>query len=160
MSRGLDLENLLEKSEGSTGETCKGMIHMMLLAQPKVHIWENVPTILEPRNARNLKFLSAALREVGYEHYYGRLNSAKFGHPTSRERAFGVCVNFRLMSGGAPAAQERAQQIFEFARIHLTFDVLPLQNILLPASDVHVRQDVAHLQSLKEPHIAHEVCRR
>jgi hypothetical protein len=126
---------------------------MLLLAQPMVHMWENVPTILEPRNAGNLNFLGTALREVGYEHYYGRLSSADFGHPTTRERAFGVCVNYWKTTGGAPAAQERARLIFEFARLNLTCDVIPLPQILLQSADVHVLQDVAHLQSVKEPHM-------
>ena len=149
-------EDMLEKSEGSSGETCRGMLKMLQDAQPTIHIWENVPNLLQPRNARNLRFLTMALMSCGFEHAHAILNSSDYCHPTRRERAFGVCVNFRRLHLDPGHAQALARRILMFTTDELQVDAVPLQAFLLSEGSHHVRRDIAHLQCVKEPTQARE----
>ncbi len=73
------------------------MLDWLKKMQPTIHIWENVPELLHNANEENMNWFINKLFQIGYMCSYSTFKSSKFGHPTKRERAYGVCINFRRL---------------------------------------------------------------
>eukprot|EP00959_Pyramimonas_sp_CCMP1952_P071764 1499152-Pyramimonas_sp.AAC.1 len=84
MSRENMLNEILKEAKGSSGATCKGMIGYLGKHGPPVHIWENVPEILDPTNADNLEWLLSALNKLNYACEQAKFVSTDFGIPQRR----------------------------------------------------------------------------
>ena len=139
-----EVGSCLRDGRGTTGSTCQAMVEWLSSRQPLLHVWENVPDIISPKNMENLEWLMAALRKVGYECACSVFKSSSFGHPSARERAYGVCVNIAAMRKQGLNAWVVARQIIVYAQGLASNEILPLRRILLPDTSGWVRGKLRH----------------
>jgi site-specific DNA-cytosine methylase len=108
------------------------MLEWLATSETWVHVWENVGDLLAQSNWSNLEWLLCALKRAGFVCAYGLFRSMDFGNPTRRERAYGVCLNFRLLKMSAAECQDLAQKVIDFAKGSLKTPAVDLKQILLP----------------------------
>jgi site-specific DNA-cytosine methylase len=115
-----------------------------------VHLWENVPDLLLPSNHENLEWLLGILFQIGYVVAYGLFKSSAYGHPTRRERAYGVCLHVESFAMSIPSATALAQRILDFARSMASVDdATGIRSFLLPHTHEHIAQSLLRLQRVK-----------
>ena len=93
-----DVTSALADGSGASGATCHSMIRWLQAQQPTIHMWENVPDLLQARHVDNLQWFIQALLGAGFVCAYSSFVSSEYGHPTSRARAYGVCLNIRRLT--------------------------------------------------------------
>ena len=149
-----DVKDILASGGGSSGSTAWGMVSWLSTHQPLLHIWENVPDLVQHKNFENLEWLLRTVARAGYACAYGLFRSVRFGHPTRRERAYGVCLNFKKLGMTLSAAATLAQKLIDYALT--TFGcmpdplVIPLRMYILPSTSSWVMSKLAHLAALKK----------
>lgn len=135
-----DVGGILAAARGSSGSTCHSMLAWLKAQQPPVHLWENVIDLIGAVNYANLSWLLSQLFQIGYICSYGGFRSSHYGHPTKRERAYGICINFKAMNITVQEATALAQRIVMFVETNMKVAVpLRLSTFLLGDSDEHVR---------------------
>ena len=146
-----DVKDCLEQGAGSSGSTCKSMIAWLCTFQPLLHFWENVPDIVASSNFQNLQWLMHALRKAGYACAYGKFRSINYGHPSKRERAYGVCLNASKLGLDMLQATHLAQKVIDFAQsvFGQVAGPVPLRSILLPDKSEWVQARLHQLQETK-----------
>jgi site-specific DNA-cytosine methylase len=125
------------------------MVEWLQKHRPVVHLWENVPDLLAPGSNDNLEWLLGILFKIGYVVAYGLFKSSSFGHPTHRERAYGVCIRFESVLMPIPCATALAQRILDVARSMIIEQEPKLRDFLLPRKHEHLKSALQGLQRVK-----------
>lgn len=121
-----------------------------MLHQPIIHLWENVPELVSEKNSANLEHLMFLLIRAGYAVSFAVLKSADFGHPTKRERVYGVCLNHKLLGMCWSVALKLANKIMDFVKASLKMDEpVPLERFLLAQDDPAVVAKLSQMEATK-----------
>ena len=152
MSRDEMLQDILKKGAGSTGETFQGMLSYLHGKGPPIHVWENVPELLSPKQSDNLDYLLGALSKVQYACAVELFQSLEFQIPQRRARVYGVCVRW----GSPPLLDQTravalATKIITDAKVFATEKLIDLQNFILPDESPIVQE---HLQVMMDNKVA------
>jgi site-specific DNA-cytosine methylase len=122
------------------------MLDWLMSKRPECHVWESVLELLKQANQDNLDWLVNQFFVLGYVVAYCTLKSSHYGHPTGRERAYGLCLNFKKMNMTPPQAMVLATRIMEFVRTTMKLpSPVGLRWFLLSCNSDHVRMHTEHL---------------
>jgi site-specific DNA-cytosine methylase len=98
------LNNMLEKGEGSTGETAAGMLRLLRSKSPPMVILENVTELVTTDDGALWRWLRLEIEAAGYVSDYRIFQSHDYGVPQQRKRFFSVCLNLKFLNLKPPAA--------------------------------------------------------
>ena len=139
LSRSEIIDRVLSESDGSTGETCRGLLQHLAEHRLPITVFEQHDEMLAAKNREEWDWFVNALVELGFAADAQLFKSTRFGVPEDRIRTYGVVVEFEELGISHREAASLATSILTMVRGMETDKIRDLKEYLFRSdTDPHL----------------------
>ena len=144
------IDRILSDGEGSTGETCRGLIKYLDNHRLPITIFEQSDEMMSKKNRAQYEWFVNTLGELGFACHAAVFDSSKYNVPSSRLRTYGCIVEFKEMGLSHRQADLLARTVIDDA-VKMRRDSKPrkLTEYLCAPSDPKIVEELKLLKDTK-----------